>query len=126
MTIEHGTYSGLVNHYRNGETPCDPCLKAGADYREEWLSNPERLEMERARQRAFSRARTRLAQKHREEYQGLYQDAVGVLVTEGMTLKQRNSARQKAQRQAKATIATRYPEQWDRQYEIEKSREKAL
>lgn len=31
-TITHGTKTGYTQHLRWGETPCDPCRKAHADY----------------------------------------------------------------------------------------------
>lgn len=126
MKSDHGTYTGFVAHYRRGERPCELCRKAGTEYRNEWMNDPERRKIEQARQRVFSRARTRLAQEFHSEYQALYQERVTSLLTESMTPRQRHNSRQAAQRQAKAALAKKHPEKWDELYAEEKGKEEAL
>lgn len=65
----HGTRAGWVAHRREGKKPCRPCLDANAAYTREYRSKTSTW---REQQRARDRAKQRLIERHRDEFQALY------------------------------------------------------
>lgn len=65
----HGTYAGSLKHRHDGSPICDPCRVA----RNEYMREHRKVNANQAVSRdARSRALSRLAQTHRDEYVALY------------------------------------------------------
>lgn len=67
----HGTRAGWIQHRKEGKTPCRPCRDANAEYMRAYR---ERTDNWREVHNARSRALTRLAAAHPDEYRALYED----------------------------------------------------
>lgn len=68
-----GTRAGYTRHLRNGETPCEECKGANTLWQRLYRARTGR-QYETAR----SRALTRLAQKHPDEYRAIYREERGL------------------------------------------------
>lgn len=69
VPFPHGTYSGAQRHRKEGETPCDPCKAAAAEYQRAWRQSAPH---DRVRTSARTKALWRLAALHHDEYMALY------------------------------------------------------
>ena len=79
---QHGTDTGYQRHRRQGEKPCDECLKAHAEYTRDYNrrraaepSKPLPLGTTKLRDRAL----IELASRHPQEYRGIL---AGMIVDE--------------------------------------------
>lgn len=69
----HGTYGGYQRHIRRSETPCEPCKQANRTYMIRYRSShPADYAEERKRNNARTRAMTRLAHDHPDEFARYY------------------------------------------------------
>jgi hypothetical protein len=74
---EHGTIGTARWHRRSGNLPpCEPCLKAEAEYMAKWRADPENRRRHREVLRAQGKANTKLRQAHPEEHQRYYAEAL--------------------------------------------------
>lgn len=68
----HGTPRGRAVHLRHGEMPCVPCRLAYNEYMRNRRDDPAILEADRARNAAFGRAKTRIAQLYPDDFATIY------------------------------------------------------
>lgn len=68
----HGTYAGYQRHMKDSEKPCEGCRKAASDDARERRKDPAVYAVHRMRSAARSRALTRLAQRHPDEFEDLH------------------------------------------------------
>lgn len=78
----HGTLAGARRHSERGESPCDACRAAKAEYDLRFNSAPERARKNRLHARAQSRALTALKRSHPAEYRELYVKAKAEIASE--------------------------------------------
>lgn len=72
----HGTYAGAMAHQREGSTKCRPCKDAAAEYMRRRRATSQRArDLDRAQQRAYRVAERALRQRHRDEFDELYEQA---------------------------------------------------
>jgi hypothetical protein len=78
-----GTTGGYKRHQRNGEAPCNACVRAKAEYDVRWRNAPDDTRrILRLRARAQGRAETWLRQNHPGEYRQLYEAALAEVFAE--------------------------------------------
>lgn len=70
----HGTNSGWRLHQTLNEQACDACTRAKQKYDKNRRNLPTNKIKARANASAQARAKTKLANKHKTEYQQLYQE----------------------------------------------------
>lgn len=63
-----GTYGAYQRHLRRGETPCEECKGACAEYFREYRKNPQNLARNRAYNAARAHALEALARNHYQEF----------------------------------------------------------
>jgi len=81
--INHGTPGGYTTHQQRGEQPCPPCVEAKKVYDKTYRTSGRPQQLHRARATAQGRARARLVQAHKPEYDRYYEEEKAFLKERG-------------------------------------------